>query len=285
MRIRLVYHILILFCVTFGFTVLSACTTEKSETFQSAQVQGKEGNEEMLGHTSIEKIKFTTTIYSMDLSSYAGKNVNKIPFYSVGKIDYLTEDTVKSFNEGHHPWLGHAETFISIKAANLVPDEYKEEDGIKSENIKIKALSDVAAIATITLGSSKYYEITIESSENTGGIFYITNIVLNTTIDEQPTVISQLEFEISGKIDGLEQDYFFYLVEDGHGFLADGKIVLQKNGEFKTKISIKPPTNDFGQISFYSDVNQNGEFDIEMDTQQKINSYDLVYDKPLVVSN
>jgi len=278
MRIRLVHYLLIFMCVTLGFTVLSACTAEKTETFQSAQVQRNEGIEEKIGLTSIEKIKFTTTIYSMDLSSYAGKNVNEIPFYSAGEIEYLTEDTVKSFNEGHHPWLGHAETFISIKAANLVPDEYKDNDEIKSQFIKIKNLSDTTAMATITLGSSTFYEITIEFSEDTGGIFYITKIVLNTTIDEKPPVISQPEFEISGKVTGLKEDYFFYQVEDGHGFLSDGKIVVQKNGEFKTTISIKPPTNEFGQITFYSDGNQNGEFDIEIDTQQKIKSYDLVFE-------
>jgi hypothetical protein len=181
---RVVHHLLIFLCVTFCFTVISACTAERTETFQTSQVQGNEGSKEKPGHTQNEKNKFTTTIYSMDLSSYAGKNIDEIPFYSAGKIEYLTENTVKSFNEGHHPWLGHAETFISIKASNLVPDDYKEEDEIKSEFIKIKILSDTSVIATITIGSSSFYEITLESSEITGGIFYITNIVLNATIEK-----------------------------------------------------------------------------------------------------
>lgn len=111
------------------------------------------------------------------------------------------------------------------------------------------------------------------------------NKTVSIELDEQPSVISNLEFEISGKIDGLEQDYLFYQVEDGHGFLSDGKVTLQKNGEFKAKITIKSPTNDFGLLAFYRDVNQNGKFDIEIDTQQKIVSYDLVFDKSIVITN
>ncbi len=67
--------------------------------------------------------------------------------------------------------------------------------------------------------------------------------------------------------------------------MSDGKIYLQKTGEFKTNITIKAPSNEFGQIAFYRDVNQNGEFDVETDTQQKIGSYELVFDKFLVVTN
>jgi len=104
-------------------------------------------------------------------------------------------------------------------------------------------------------------------------------------LEERPTVISKLEFEISGKIKGVKQNYVFYQVEDGHGFLSDGKISLQKNGEFKAKITIKSPTNEFGQIVFYHDVNQSGEYDVETDTQQKIGSYDLVFNKSLVSAN
>jgi len=104
-------------------------------------------------------------------------------------------------------------------------------------------------------------------------------------LELQPAVISKLEFEISGKISSLKQDYIFYQVEDGHVFLSDGKIDLQKNGEFKTKITIKSPSNEFGQIAFYRDVNESGGFDVEIDTQQKIGSYDLVFDKIIVVTN
>lgn len=109
------------------------------------------------------------------------------------------------------------------------------------------------------------------------------NKTISIELDQPTAVISNLEFEISGRVNGLKEHDFFYLVEDGHSFLSEGKVTLQKNGEFKAKITIKSPSNNFGQLVFYRDVNQNGEFDIEMDTQQKISTYDLVFDKSLIV--
>ncbi|MFD0716962.1 hypothetical protein [Paenibacillus sp. GCM10027626] len=181
-----VRKLLIILCVTLGFMVLTACTAERapsSETVQLNSNEVKEVKEVTPGHAQTQ---FTTTIYSLDLSSYAGKNINEIPYYSAGKIEYLSDKTVESFNEGHHPWLAHAESFISSKALNLVPDECKEQQGgIKSEFIKIKELSDGFAMAIITIRKNFFYEITLESSEETGGLFFITKIVLHMTIDKE----------------------------------------------------------------------------------------------------
>ncbi|MFD0716976.1 hypothetical protein [Paenibacillus sp. GCM10027626] len=162
--------------------VLTACTAERAPSSETAQLNSNEVKEETPGH---EQTQFTTTIYSLDLINFKGAKINELPFYSNGEIKHLTEDTVKSFSEGHHPWLRHVETFIASQVTNLVPDDYKKGGGIKSEFIKIKNLSDDAAIATITLGSSFFYEITIEASENTGNLFFITNIVLHSTIDKK----------------------------------------------------------------------------------------------------
>ncbi|GGH16128.1 hypothetical protein [Paenibacillus segetis] len=127
--------------------------------------------------------EIVTTIYSLDLKEYEEARIDVIPFYSRGEIKHLTEETVNSFLEGHHPWLGHAETFVATQVSNLVPPEYKKDDDIKKEFIKLKNMSESGASAIIMLGDNYYYEVTLESSESTGGIFFITNIVLHITLE------------------------------------------------------------------------------------------------------
>ncbi|GGH16132.1 hypothetical protein [Paenibacillus segetis] len=100
---------------------------------------------------------------------------------------------------------------------------------------------------------------------------------------EKPEVISQLDFTISGEVKGLKSNYIFYQIEDGHGFLSEGKINLQNNGTFRSSLSIKSPTNEYGILSFYSDVNHNGIFEIEIDTVQKLGSFDLLFHKSIVM--
>lgn len=102
-------------------------------------------------------------------------------------------------------------------------------------------------------------------------------------LNEQPNLISSLDFTISGQVKGLSQNYFFYQVEDGHGFLSEGKIDVQKNGSFNTSLSLKSPSNEFGELVFYSDADGNGIFDVELDTEQQLASYELTFDKTIVV--
>ncbi|MGZ9583180.1 hypothetical protein [Paenibacillus marinisediminis] len=100
---------------------------------------------------------------------------------------------------------------------------------------------------------------------------------------DQPPVISSLQFTVSGKVEAYKQDYIFYLIEDGHGFLSEGKINLQKNGVFNYNVSISPPTNEYGKLIFYADSNNDGIFDIELDTELSLASYDLMFHDSIVI--
>lgn len=153
-------------------------------TFHKSIVIPLSKNKDM-NESQKEDTEIVTTLYTINLNDYKNRNVSEIPFYSLGKIEYITEKTVKSFQEGHHPWLGHAETFISIKASNLVPAAYKKDDEIKKEFIQIKKRTDNSAVATIKFDDNFFCEVTAESSEITGGIFFITNIDFHTHIKEQ----------------------------------------------------------------------------------------------------
>ncbi|TCZ81100.1 M56 family metallopeptidase [Paenibacillus albiflavus] len=102
-------------------------------------------------------------------------------------------------------------------------------------------------------------------------------------LDERPSIISGLIFTISGKINGLSQNYFFYQIEDGHGYLSEGRIDVRENGTFKMDLSIKPPSNEYGLLSFYLDANDDGVFDVELDTEHRLASYELKFNQSLVI--
>lgn len=101
-------------------------------------------------------------------------------------------------------------------------------------------------------------------------------------LNEQPLHISSLDFTISGQVKGLKQSYFFYQIEDGHGFLSEGKIDVQENGAFISSLTIKSPSNEYGMLMFYLDVNGNGVFDVELDTEERIASFELSFHKSIV---
>ncbi|TCZ81099.1 hypothetical protein E0485_02130 [Paenibacillus albiflavus] len=183
MRFKII--LTLLFCLT--FTVITACSTSnKSLSGKNSVVstpQPPVNND--ADEREVNNTEFVSTLYSMNINDYNKESVSKIPFYSMGKIEYITEETVKSFQEGHHPWLGHAETLISIKASNLVPASYKKDDEIKKEFIQIKKLTSESALATIKFNDNFFYEVKAESSDITGGIFFITNIDFHTHIKEE----------------------------------------------------------------------------------------------------
>lgn len=53
-------------------------------------------------------------------------------------------------------------------------------------------------------------------------------------LEVRPAVISKLEFEVTGKISGLKQDYIFYQVEDGHSFFClTAKSIFKRLGNLK----------------------------------------------------
>jgi len=267
--------------------IMSGCNSSKTQT--SNDPHGK-ANTALI--QSNKKTQIVTTIYSLDLKEYEEARIDVIPFYSRGEMKHQTEETVNAFHEGHHSWLGHAETFVETQVSNLVPSAYKKDETIKKEFIKIENQSENKASATIML-RDYYYEVTLESSESTGGIFFITNIVLYTTLednvvtvelDEKPEIISQLDFTISGKVNGLKSDYLLYQVEDGHGFLSEGKITVELDGAFRSNLWIKSPSNEYGVLTFYSDVNHNGIFDQEVDIEQELGSFNLSFHKSIVVT-
>lgn len=108
-----------------------------------------------------------------------------------------------------------------------------------------------------------------------------TSLELNKDIG----TVEQLSFSISGKVNGKKIPYFYYQVEDGHGFLATERVELNKNRNFDKIITISPPSNGYGQIVFYYDSEQQDVFNVESQTLQKIGTVDLVFDPSLIVRN
>lgn len=127
MRVKRISTLLICLCIM----VVSACSAQNKE-----------------------KTQIVTTIYSLDLKDYEDTPIDGIPYYSRGEIKHLNEETVNSFHEGHHPWLGHAESFVETQVSNLVPTEYKKDEDINKEFIKIRNLSENGAVATIIISDN-----------------------------------------------------------------------------------------------------------------------------------
>ncbi|MGZ9583179.1 hypothetical protein [Paenibacillus marinisediminis] len=179
------------------YTSLIACSTGNTDEINITSIvpesevnkaTNESVKEEPLEETKESKTsdqnitEIVTTLYTININDYKNDPVSGIPSYSLGKIEFITEEAVKSFYEGHHSWMGHAETFVSIKASNLVPDEYKKDDTILEDFIKVKLNSYNEAEAIIKFDDNFYYEVKMESSDITGGIFFITNINLHVKI-------------------------------------------------------------------------------------------------------
>lgn len=96
------------------------------------------------------------------------------------------------------------------------------------------------------------------------------------------TVLDTRQIQISGKASNLRETYFFYQIEDGHSFIGEGKLTVDREGRFDLVAEVKTPSNANATISFYLDEDHNGEFDVETDTEQKIGSVGLVFDESLV---
>ncbi|WP_019640184.1 hypothetical protein [Paenibacillus fonticola] len=94
---------------------------------------------------------------------------------------------------------------------------------------------------------------------------------------EKVTVGEDLMIELSGEIINSQANYYFFQVEDGHAFLADGVITPDRDGHFQIKYSIERPSNPYGYILFYSDLDQNGKFDIESDTEAALHRIDILF--------
>ncbi|BBI32817.1 hypothetical protein KCTCHS21_22160 [Cohnella abietis] len=130
----------------------------------------------------MKKEEIVTQLYSINLKDYDNGDVSLIPQYHRGAIAHITQENIHSYHGGHHPWLGDSESYIATEASNLVPDEYKREDGIKIEYLKVFKKSDTLGIATIKFNDDFFYEVKVESSDLTGGIFIITQIDLHTFV-------------------------------------------------------------------------------------------------------
>lgn len=82
-----------------------------------------------------------------------------------------------------------------------------------------------------------------------------------TTNIKSPYQITELNISINGNLNNTQASHFFYQVEDGHGFIAIGKITTDQDGHFDTIIEFdKSLTNPHGAILFYLDSDEDGHF-------------------------
>jgi hypothetical protein len=89
------------------------------------------------------------------------------------------------------------------------------------------------------------------------------------------------KLRIAGNISDQNVSYFFYQIEDGHSFIASGKITIDE-GKFDEMVEFNTPSNGDGMISFYLDKDGDGTFDEEMDTQKVLLSIPVAFDESIV---
>ncbi|OBR65737.1 hypothetical protein A7K91_14340 [Paenibacillus oryzae] len=95
---------------------------------------------------------------------------------------------------------------------------------------------------------------------------------------ESSIVTEDLKIQLKGKLMGEGLDYVFYQLEDGHTYLASGRIDRNQDGAFDIQIKLdKPPDNHYIGLFFYADENNDGEFDPEVDGQTVLKNVNLQY--------
>ncbi|MGN7380832.1 hypothetical protein [Paenibacillus sp. SAFN-117] len=191
-----------------------------------------------------------------------GQNMNSngklYKLFSVGDDDRIRELPVEGQSELYIS--GGEGSRYSVRLERTGPGEvsYQAYDQLMGET----------ASKTLKWENGAFAEVTRE-----------TEVIL----DPLPETVSELALQLSGKIKGVSLPYFFYQVEDGHHFLAEGKIEVRDNGEFSAAIPLKRPTNGFGSVVFYADLNANGRYDLEEDTEWKLGSAFFAFEESLVV--
>lgn len=78
-----------------------------------------------------------------------------------------------------------------------------------------------------------------------------------------------LEFTLSGKVLKNNVPYFFYQVEDGHGYVSEGMVEVNEDNTFSTNIEISNPTNSAGTITFYLDSDNDKIFNLEENVNEQ----------------
>lgn len=105
-------------------------------------------------------------------------------------------------------------------------------------------------------------------------------VQLSLSSPKEGAVITNETIRVEGVIHSKKIRYFFYQVEDGHTFLGEGIIHTDPKGRFETDIKLtKPPTNEHIAVLFYLDADDNGKFDVEIDTETPIGMVALKYKK------
>lgn len=95
-------------------------------------------------------------------------------------------------------------------------------------------------------------------------------------------VLDTRKIQISGKVSNFKESYFFYQIEDGHSFIGEGKLTVDREGRFNSAVEVSAPSNAYAIIIFYADEDHNGRFDVETDTRQKIGSVTVEFDESVV---
>lgn len=245
---------------------------------------------------------FDQGVYYVETGKYydlEGREVDLVPALDSGfprvpeiiaAIDWEAErDLQEQVDQGHKPMMLDpiqvAYEFISRQGDTSSSNVKMTSAGMFEEDNRIAAIEIIGDYVSV----KRVYLKKLIRQDPTG-IWTIvgydqwnpeedTKVIL----ENKPDMISDLDMNISGKIEGKPIPYFFYQLEDGHGYLSEGRVEVQADGSFASTIHLKSPTNGHGTINFYGDVNQNGQFDIEEDTVLKLGFADLVFEPSLIV--
>lgn len=240
---------------------------------------------------------FDRGVYYVENGKYYdldGKEVDLVPaldreFIRTPEVEFTVDleverDLQEQVDQGHKPMM--------LDELQVTRDYISRLGDTGSSELKAIQQTDRVAIVEIIADQAPVKRVYLEKliRQDQTGIWTIvgydpwnpeeeTKVIL----ENKPDMISDLDMNISGKIEGKPIPYFFYQVEDGHGYLSEGRVEVQANGSFASTIRLKSPTNGYGTINFYGDVKGNGQFDIEEDTDLKLGFADLVFEPSLVV--
>lgn len=112
---------------------------------------------------------------------------------------------------------------------------------------------------------------------------YYSNEFIKLTFPKQSDTILSLNFPLTGEILKPGIEYFFYQVEDGHGFLSTGIVEINDDGKFNTNIEIINPTNPQGYIIFYFDSDNDRKFDLEENVNEEFGMVSISFSPSIEV--
>lgn len=106
------------------------------------------------------------------------KPATEIPYYSFGRIEFITQEIIQGFAEGHFPWRGSPDHAAELLTQNLIPAGVSP-DQVSHNRIRVENenQADELTIVEKIVPDLGIFTISLQFHPESGGICFISKIV------------------------------------------------------------------------------------------------------------